>query len=187
MSDADDRFASIAGGGLKKRRATISVVPEPSEPEEERVAESAPEKKKAAARADGVNSIEVKPSAGERARPKSADIGGTRRAAFRMPEQIDAKLRDRVRADGTSKVHVMLDAIEHVVANETQLDFSAHTPVPTKSALFTRPRATAGATPSVQAEVTLDAESLGTIDKLAAKYGAPTRTAFVLACLGEYL
>lgn len=186
MNDADDRFASIAGGGLKRRRPPISVVPAPSEVANEAERPAVGERKRQPPRTGG-QAEPATPTTGERGRPKSADVGGTRRAAFRVPEDIDAKLRARVRDEGSSKIHVMLDAIEHVVATETKLDFDSHKPAPVKSALFTRPRTATAATPTVQAEISMDAASLGTIDKLADKYGAPTRTAFLLACLGEYL
>lgn len=187
MTDANDRFASIAGGGLKKRRPTISVAPTPREVATEVDERPADEGRPSAARAATVSGSVRKPDQGQKAQSRSAETGGTRRAAFRMPPDTDSKLRDRVRADESSKVHVILDAIEYVVANQTELNFSAQTSIATKSALFTRPRTATSATASVQTDVTLDAASLGTIDALVEKYGAPTRTAFVLACLGEYL
>ncbi|QGG39887.1 hypothetical protein [Aeromicrobium yanjiei] len=177
MTGADDRFSSIAGGGLRRRPAITAVPdPEPTTPAPAEKAVSPTTKEKAATN---------KAAVADRARPRSEDVGGTRRVAFRTPEDLDAKLRSRVAADRTSKVHVILDAVEHVENAGIKLEFP--TPGTVKSSLFVRPRTATAATPSIQTEVVLDAASVATLDRLADKHQAPTRTAFVLGCLRQYL
>jgi hypothetical protein len=195
MSDADDRFSAISGG-LKRRRPISAVpdpdpeptppTPEPALPVDE-TAPAVPTTPVISKEASSASPRRTTPSADDTSEntPVSASTGGNRRVAFRVPESTDQLLRDRVRADASSKVHVILDSIEHMVESATPLTFEE--PSKNKSSLFVRPRTPTSAMPTVQTEIILDAGSLATIDHLAEQHGAPTRTAFVLACLDAYL
>jgi hypothetical protein len=182
MSNGDDRFSAIAHGGLKRR----PLSPKP-------VTDSAPAAEPTQANETAeTGALDVLPGptrrrTGERPTGPSAETGGTRRVAFRVPEALDAKLRARARSDDTSKVNVVLDAIEHVVTEKIELSFESRGANGARSSLFVRPRTPTAASPSIQTDIVLDVQSLTTVDKLAKDYKAPTRTAFLLACLEQYL
>lgn len=179
MSGADDRFSSIAAGGLTRRRPSITAVPDTDSAQ-------APQ---GSPKDDPAPSPATPPETSTRPQDKrskkSDETGGTRRVVFRVPEDLDQLLRSRVASERSSKVHVLLDAVEHVVATTAQLSFAPEES--TGTGLFVRPRTAAVATPSVPTEVVIDVRSLVTLDKLAKDYEAPSRTAFFLACLRQHL
>jgi hypothetical protein len=182
MSSGDDRFSAIAHVGLKRRPLSQAPTadPAPDVQQTERDDTTGTEAPDAVASS-------TKRRTGERPAKRSTETGGTRRVAFRVPEAMDIKLRARVRTDDTSKVNVVLDAIEHVVTEKIQLTFKGRGSDGARSSLFVRPRTPTAASPSIQTDIVLDVQSLTTVDKLAKDYKAPTRTAFLLACLEQYL
>jgi uncharacterized protein (DUF1778 family) len=179
MTSREDRFKSI-GSQLKPRKPVASAVPDTQ-------AERPPAASAAVSREPTTTSA---PSSKRKAQPKSgtkkSDAAGTRRRiTFRFKEDLFQALDARARADGTSRVHVVLDAIEKTVGDDMVGQFSEDSP-PVGS-LFVRPRSPGGVRPTVACELAVDAGTVATIDELAATRQAPTRTAFVVRCIAHYL
>lgn len=179
MTSREDRFKSI-GSQLGPRKKAVRAVPDT--PAEEPSA--------AAAAVSQEPTSTSAPSSKRKAQPKSgtkkSDAARTRRRiTFRFKEDLLQALDARVRADGTSRVHVVLDAIEHTVGDDMVGQFSEESrPV---NGLFARPRTPGGVRPTVACELAVSAGTVATIDELAATHQAPTRTAFVVRCIAHYL
>lgn len=177
MTSREDRFASI-GGALTRKPAVRAAPDPPKDPPPEAPADVA--RKATSARPQ---------SAGRTARPKPETksrhaAGGAKRMSFRFNEDVFQALDARARADGTSRVHVVLDAIEKTVGDDMVGEFSENS-LP-MTGLFVRPR-TPGVRPTVACELAVSAGTVATIDELAATHQAPTRTAFVVRCISRYL
>lgn len=179
MTSREDRFKSI-GSQLKPRKPAVRAVPDTP-------AEKPPDASAAVSQEPTSTSV---PSSKRKARPKSGTkesdaAGPRRRITFRFKEDLFQALDARARADGTSRVHVVLDAIEQTVGDDMVGQFSEDSrPV---NGLFVRPRSPGGVSPTVACELAVSSGTVATIDELAATHRAPTRTAFVVRCIAHYL
>ena len=180
MTSREERFKSI-GSQLKPRKPAVRAVP-PDTPAEK------PPDASAALSPDPTSTSA--PSSKRKARPKSGSkesdaAGARRRITFRFKEDLFQALDARARAEGTSRVHVVLDAIEQTVGDDMVGQFREDSrPL---NGLFVRPRSPGGVRPTVACELAVDARTVATIDELAAIHQAPTRTAFVVRCIAHYL
>lgn len=177
MTSREDRFASI-GGALTRKPAARAAPDPPRDPRPDAPADVARKATSAGPQ-----------SARRTARPKREATrrdatGGAKRMSFRFNEDLFQALDARARADGTSRVHVVLDAIEQTVGDDMVGEFSEDSRPMT--GLFVRPR-TPGVRPTVACELAVNAGTVATIDELVATHQAPTRTAFVVRCITRYL
>lgn len=177
MTSREDRFASI--GGALTRKPAVRAAPNP------------PKSTPPVAPADVAGeATSARPRSARRtAQPKPVTkrrhaTGSAKRMSFRFNEDLFQALDARARADGTSRVHVVLDAIEQTVGDDMVGEFGEDSQPMT--GLFVRPR-TPGVRPTVACELAVNAGTVATIDELAATHQAPTRTAFVVRCITRYL
>jgi hypothetical protein len=180
MTSREERFKSIGSTLQPRKKRAVRAVPDT--PAEKPGGASAAAPQEPASTSAPPSKRTAQPKSGTK---KSDATGTKRRIAFRFKEDLFKALDARARADGTSRVHVVLDAIEKTVGDDMVGKFSEDSrPV---SGLFVRPRSPGGVRPTVACELAVDAGTVATIDELTATHQAPTRTAFVVRCIAHYL
>ena len=179
MTSREERFKSIGSQLKPRKKPAVRAVPDTPSGKPAGSSAVTPEP-------TSTTALSSKRKAPPKTATKKSDAASTRkRITFRFKEDLFQALDSRAHADGTSRVHVVLDAIEKTVGDDMVGQFTEdNRPA---SGLFVRPRSPGGVRPTVACELAVDARTAATIDELAATHQAPTRTAFVVRCIAHYL
>lgn len=117
------------------------------------------------------------------AKHSTTSDGGLARVGVRLRPELYSSLVARAAATGQSHGNVVLDAIED--AHTHQALESMLAPSDDEGGLFARTRARSFAEARVPVEIRLRVKAVEQLDNLVQAYGAPSRTALILAAL-EY-